>query len=65
MPFLCIIYHEELPNSISLVNIGSGVGAGVGEVITQPIMETLPELTGELLLQASFKLEAISHHLVS
>ena len=54
-------------NSISLANIGHGTGAGVGKVITQPIMEAVPELERKvelLQLWASFKLEGISDHLI-
>lgn len=53
-------------HNISLANIEHRVGARVGEVITQPIMKAVPELNRkvELLLQASFKLEEISGHLI-
>lgn len=41
-------------------------GAGVREVISQPTMEAMPksERKAQLLLQASFKLEEISDHLI-
>lgn len=64
--FPALFTMKSTQNSISLANIGHGEGAGGREVITQPIMEAVLELEreAEILLQASFKLEEISDHLM-
>lgn len=53
-------------NSIVLANIGCGAGAGAGEATTQRVTEATPEPNRRLQppLQASFRLEEISDHLI-